>query len=212
MNKYQKFWDNKHFEKSELNKINRSSVFAQTSLKYFPDKANVLELGAGIGHDTHLFINNGHQVVATDFSKPALEYNLKTADIKNKKHLSILQFDLSNRFPFADQSFDVVYAHLVIHYFSRKITQQIFDEIFRVLKPNGIVAILVNSTTDPEYGQGKILEEDYFEIPSAGPKRYFSVESFNKFIGKFETIILDDKGVDPRRAHKTDLIRFIGRK
>ena len=97
-------------------------------------------------------------------------------------------------------------------YFNRQITQQIFDEIFRVLKPEGIIAGLFNSKTDSEYGKGEQLEEDYFDLPDKGPKRYFSIDTLQPFVRRFETVFLDDKGSDPRRDHKEDLIRFVGRK
>lgn len=212
MNKHQKFWDIKHFEKSELVKINRPSVFVKWSSKFFPMGARILELGAGIGQDTRYLIDHDFKIVATDFSKKALEYNYKTANSENRNLLTIQQLDISNSFPFKDQSFDVVYAHLVVHYFNNKITQQIFDEIYRVLKRNGIVAVLVNSINDPEYGLGKKLEDDYYEILSGRPKRFFTVDSLKHFIGKFHILVLDNKGSDPRRNHKRSLIRFIGKR
>ena len=212
VNKHQKFWNKKHFEEVELSKINRPSTFVAESLKYFPKEALILELGTGTGQDTHFLIEHGFQVVATDFSKPALTFTFKAAKPEYKNKLAIKQFDLSDHFPFADESFDIVYAHLVIHYFNKRTTQQIFDEIFRVLKQKGIIAILVNSSNDSDFGIGRKLEEDYFEVLPGRPKRFFSVDSIREFIGRFHIIILDNKGSDLRRDHKDNLIRFIGKK
>lgn len=211
-NEHQKFWDAKHLENEELVKISGPSIFVKFSVEYFPPQTQVLELGAGTGQDTHFLIDHGFQVIATDFSKPALDLNLETANPENRDHLQVQQFDLSELFPFNDQSFGVVYAHLVVHYFNKQTTQQIFHEISRVLKPGGVVAILVNSVDDPEYGQGRKIEEDFFELKPGRPKRYFSVDSLKPFVEKFETVLLDDKGSDPRRSHKDSLIRFIGKK
>lgn len=204
------FWNKKHFEEEELTNMNKHSAFVEWSMKYFPKGAKILELGAGTGGDTLFLDKQGVEVMATDFSKPALKA-LKRKANKNSQ-LETKQFDLSNLFPFKDEVFDIVYAHLVLHYFNKQTTQQIYDEIFRVLKPGGIVAVLLNSVTDPEYGTGKELEEDYFDVPNKGAKRYFSIESLKPFISKFEIITLDNKGSDLRRDHKKDLIRFIGKK
>ncbi|MDO8618515.1 MAG: class I SAM-dependent methyltransferase [Candidatus Daviesbacteria bacterium] len=200
------FWNKKHFEEDELKRMSQHSVFAEESLKYFPSAGRVLELGVGIGSDALFLASQGFQVMATDFSKDALAHIPESLSLKTQ------QQDLNQLFPFADQEFDVVYAHLALHYFDRETTQQIFDEISRVLKPEGIIAVLLNSKTDSEYGQGKLLEKDYFDLPNKGPKRFFSVATLKPFVIKFETILLDDKGSDPRRNHKEDLIRFIGKK
>lgn len=211
-NAHQKYWDAKHLEVEELAKISGPSVFVEWVTRYFPPEAQILELGAGTGQDTHFLIDHGFQVTATDFSKPALDLNWETANTGARERLQIQQFDLSEPFPFNAQSFDAVYAHLVVHYFNRQTTQQIFDEISRVLKPGGIVALLVNSVDDPEYGQGRKIEEDFFELRPERPKRYFSVDSLKPFVEEFETVLLDNKGSDPRREHKDGLVRFIGKK
>lgn len=208
-NESRKFWDARHFEKNELTRMSQHSSFVEQSLEYFPKGGRVLELATGTGSDALFLANQGFKVVATDFSQPALDKLKRIAG--DNTHIETKQFDLSDSFPFEDQSFDAVYAHLALHYFNSQTTQQIYDEMHRVLKPGGIVAVLLNSITDPEYGEGEQLEEDYFNIPDKGPKRYFSVATLQPFIRKFETVILDNKGADPRRNHKENLIRFIGR-
>lgn len=205
-----KFWNKKHFEKDELTRMSQHSAFVEQSMKYFNKGDRVLELGAGIGSDTLFLASQGFEIVATDFSQPALDKLKEKAG--DNAQIETKQFDLSDPFPFEGQSFDAVYTHLTLHYFSRQTTQQIYDEIYRVLKPGGAVAVLLNSTADSEYGQGEKIEDDYFDIPDKGPKRYFSPESLSSFTGKFETLVLDNKGADPRRNHKEDLIRFIGRR
>lgn len=114
---------------------------------------------------------------------------------------------------FKDEAFEIVYSHLSVHYFTQKITKQIFSEIYRVLKPKGIVAILVNSTFDPEYGTGMELEEDYFEIDSVR-KRFFKVDSMKSFVQEFQVIVLDNLGATYKDRTKgvSNLIRFVGKK
>lgn len=204
------FWNKKHFEKDELARMSQHSAFVEQSMKYFNKGGRVLELGTGTGSDALFLADQGFEVVATDFSQPALDKLKKIAS--DNTHIETKQFDLSDPFPFEDQFFDAVYTHLTLHYFSRQTTQQIYDEIYLVLKPGGVVAVLLNSKTDSEYGQGGKIENDYFDIPDKGPKRYFSPKSLSTFTEKFEILVLDNKGADPRRNHKEDLIRFIGRR
>ncbi|OGE64065.1 hypothetical protein A3J13_02110 [Candidatus Daviesbacteria bacterium RIFCSPLOWO2_02_FULL_36_8] len=209
-NESKKFWDDKHLEGDELSKMSQHSVFAEQSLTYFPYRAKVIDLGCGTGADSLFFLHHGCEVLATDYSQPALKE--LEARAKGNLNLAVKQLDLSETFPFADQAADVIYSHLSLHYFDGATTQQIFDEIHRVLKPNGVVAVLLNSFTDEEYGHGEQIEDGYFNIPDKGPKRYFSTATLKPFIKRFETIVLDYKGSDPRRNHKEDLVRFIGKK
>ena len=50
---------------------------------------------------------------------------------------------------FADNSFDLVTLQFVIHELPRKITQEIFQEIFRILRPGGVIAIVDNNPASP---------------------------------------------------------------
>lgn len=123
------------------------------------------------------------------------------------------KLNLKNGFPYKEATFDIVYAHLSLHYFTEKITKQIFDEIRRVLKAGGIVAVFTNSTSDPEYNIGKKIEEDLFEIEGM-EKRFFSIDSMKKFAKDFEIVLLDNQGKTYKDEAKGvhNLIRFIGKK
>ena len=159
-------------------------------------------------------MSEGYKVVATDFSTTSLE------DVKQKfsgkENFSSEFIDLSDAtFPFSEEYFDGVYAHLSLHYFTKEITEKIIEEIRRVLKPNGVLAFLVNSLRDPECGTGLQLDEDFFHTPAGIDKRFFSPETVIPYIsGKFETLLLDEKGQTKKDKLEGDygLIRFVGRK
>ena len=56
---------------------------------------------------------------------------------------------------FNNNSFDIIYAHLSLHYFTDKITTKIFNKLYTILKPNGIIFIKYKSVKDTLYGQGE---------------------------------------------------------
>jgi len=192
--------------------INKPSIFAETAVKYFPKSGRILELGAGQGQDSRFFADNGYEVVSTDLDSAALELSRKKL-LARKESVSLQQLDLSQEFPFESETFDVVYAHLSLHYFDAATTRRLFGEIIRVLKTGGIFAFLVNSTSDPEYGAGEAIEPDYFQIDKLA-KRYFSVESAREFGQYFNVILLDNFGETYKDAAKGvhNLIRFVGTK
>lgn len=185
------------------------SIFAQTAIKYFPKGGKLLELGAGLGQDSIYFAKNGYQVTSSDIEITELKLLEKT----NPKSLRVLKVDLRRPLPFEDSTFDVIYAHLSLHYFSANITSNIFQEAYRVLRPGGSFAFLVNSTSDPEYGTGKKIEEDFFKVDGKD-KRYFISESVESLVQDFKSILLDQLGETYKDKEKGvhNLIRFIGRK
>jgi len=200
-----------HYEKQDW--INKPSLFAKEVVKYFPSSGKVLDLGAGQGQDSRYFAKKGYEVVSTDVSDSALAINREKIPDDIKSKISVQELDLSKKFTYPDESFDVVYAHLSLHYFDKETTIKIFSEIERILKSGGVIAFLVNSTNDPEYGTGLKIEDDFFEIDKT-LKRYFSVQTVKDFISEFETIILDDSGETYKDKAKGlhNLIRYVGTK
>ncbi|HEY1835685.1 MAG TPA: class I SAM-dependent methyltransferase [Candidatus Saccharimonadales bacterium] len=202
----------KHYRDADW--IDKPSLFAQDAIKYFPKSGRVLDLGAGQGQDSRFFAEHGYDVVSTDIEDSALELSRSKLPTKIKSKVTLQKLDLREELPFASESFDVVYAHLSLHYFDIEKTWRIFTEITRVLKPGGIVALFINSTSDPEYGSGEQIEPDFFQIDNV-TKRYFNVKSTRKFISDFYEInLLDNFGETYKDAAKGvhNLIRFIGTK
>jgi len=203
---------NQKYIKIGLNK--KPSLFAEWAVSYFPKSGNMLELGTGPGQDGVFFAQKGYDVLATDIADTALNNAEKNIRPDLKGRLSVQKLDTSKPFWFKDNSFDIVYAHLSVHYFDARITQQVFDEMYRVLKTGGVVAVLCNSTSDPEHDTGKKLEDDYFELEDGMRKRYFDIDSMKTFSHWFEPIVLDNQGGSYKDYVKgvTNLIRFVGRK
>jgi len=127
--------------------------------------------------------------------------------------VEIQKADLREELPFDDASFDVVYAHLSLHYFDHETTTRLIGEIQRVLKPGGVLAFLVNSVKDPEYKQGNEIESDYFQIGESA-KRYFSEATARKYTEWFDVNLLDELGETYKDAAKGvhNLVRFVGTK
>ena len=204
-------WDNKHDKYAKTSWIDKPTLFAQSILKYFPASGTVLDLGGGQGQDARYFANKGYDVTLTDLSDNGLKYaQEKTPD--NLK-IKIKQHDISTPLPWPDKSFDIVYSHMAVHYFDHQTTIRLFDEIYRVLKNDGTLALLVNSIHDPEYKTGTELEPNFYKIGEK-TKRYFSADTLKQYITKFKTILLDEHGetYKDRAVNNDNLTRFVGKK
>jgi ubiquinone/menaquinone biosynthesis C-methylase UbiE len=161
MHDQKQHWNTQHQEFSTHHYSSQPSEFAQEVLSIISPKSNILELGCGAGNDAIAFAKAGHTVLATDFSDVAITIHKQRAvDIIN---LTFEVLDISQPTQFEDNRFDVVYARLSLHYFSDEITQQIFKEIHRILRPDGLLCFICKSTDDPLYGKGIEIEKDIYE-------------------------------------------------
>lgn len=137
----------------------------------------IIELGCGQGQDAIFFGNKGAIVTALDFSQKAVE---STRSRINKEGLnnsvSAMNADISSGLDFPQEHFDIIFANLSLHYFDDKTTKSIFDEVYRVLKPNGYLFFEVKSIDDVDYGRGEEIEKDFFNYN--GKKKHFFSEQY----------------------------------
>lgn len=206
-------WSNLHEYYTDQDWIDKPSLFAETAVTYFPKTGRVLELGAGQGQDSRYFAEHGYNVVSTDLEQSALAKSRDKLPEGLRPMVTLQPVDLRETLPFATASFDVVYAHLSLHYFDYATTVRLFGDIHRVLKAGGVFAFFTNSVHDPEYKTGKQLEDYYFLIGNT-PKRYFSIDTARDFARDFNVLLLDDHGETYKDRAKGvhNLIRFIGAK
>ncbi len=212
-------WEELHKEYEGKSWLEKPSIFAEEVAGYFPKHGVLLDLGAGQGQDSIYFRELGYEVICSDHEVSIIELandNAKRHFAKKDTVPGAMLFqliDLTKRIPRGDETANIIYAHLSLHYFDAVATSRIFDEIYRVLKPGGILAFLVNSTSDPEFGSGEKVEE-YLYFIEGKAKRYFDIESTLKFTHQFEALLCDNGGKTYKDIEKGvhNLIRFVGRK
>jgi SAM-dependent methyltransferase len=136
-NMSKQYWDNKLNDYAKEDWALKPSIFAELAKDYFPKEGKILELTAGYGQDGRYFSELGYDVVQTDFSDTGVRY----LEENKNENIEVKKVDLKEPLDFEDERLDVVYCHLGIHYFTLKQTTEIVEEIKRVLKPNGVVAL-----------------------------------------------------------------------
>ncbi|OLC48257.1 MAG: hypothetical protein AUI64_04040 [Acidobacteria bacterium 13_1_40CM_2_64_6] len=93
----------------------------------------VLDVGCGAGVDLARFAKGGAEVTGVDVSQSAV--GLARTNFEQQRLRG--RFELANgeQLPFADNTFDLVFAHGVVQYTAQP--QRLVDECRRVLKPGG---------------------------------------------------------------------------
>jgi SAM-dependent methyltransferase len=168
----------------------------------------VLELGSGQGRDTLYFAQSGFKVYALDYSNHGLEAINEKAQELGLSNLIVTKIhDVRNPLPFADETFDASYSHML---FCMALTTAqlrfLSEEIRRVLKPGGISVYTVRHTGDIHYKTGIHRGEDMYEV-GGFVVHFFSREKVELLAKGYEIISIDEfeEGELPRKLFRVML-------
>lgn len=142
--------------------------FLDFLLKNNDSKLNILDHGCGTGRHTlyllDYFIKNNIEanIDAFDGSEKAILILRKILSEKkilnNKVSVNCFVYDLNKKLPYENCFLDGVLSILVIEHGKMKQIRKWCDELKRILKKGGILALVVPSTFDPLFDSGKEIE------------------------------------------------------
>lgn len=146
-------WKNEEITWQEAQQRLRSS-FHQVLAEYSPDNVtDILDIGCSVGISTlalHRYYsqrqNNPVRTIGLDLS-PHMLVVAKARD--EQQEIAQWLHSKGEETGLPDNSFDVVTLQFVIHELPRQATKAIFREVYRILKPNGVMAIVDNNPTSP---------------------------------------------------------------
>jgi ubiquinone/menaquinone biosynthesis C-methylase UbiE len=98
----------------------------------------ILDAGAGTGNVTQVLAVPGTRVTGIDFCAPAL-VRCRT----KVPHAEFLEADLTRPLPFDTAAFDKIACSVVLHFLQPDRQQFALGEMFRVLRPGGLLAVSV---------------------------------------------------------------------
>ncbi len=138
-------------------------LFDQILKNRFAPEMKILDAGCGGGRNLHYFLRSGFRVFGVDQNPDAIEYVRSLAQML-APDLSPENFRVSSveEMPFPDKSFDLVISNAVLHFAN---DERHFDlmmrEMWRVLKPSGMLFARLASTIGIEDKVEKIAERRY---------------------------------------------------
>ena len=201
-----KYFENDEYWKEHINKELEADMWVDEYKNYINGNiGNCLDLGCGIGQFSKKLMQYGYEVTSADISDIALE---KVKEF-NK---NIVKVDMRKKLPFEDETFDLVFANLSIHYFSEEDTRNLMLEVRRILKRNGLFIGSVNGLEGYEAIKDTAQEiEKHYWCNKNKYIRLFDFEDLKDFLNVFE-IKLIEKRSTVRFGHTKKYWIFICKK
>lgn len=115
---------------------------------------NILSVGISTGGSAEINIARKcpkANVIATTIDENGLKFsNEKLSHYLESKRIKTKLEDVSKSMPYRDNTFDFVYARLVLHYLTKQQLNDALNEIYRVLKPNGLLFVVARNKKEWE--------------------------------------------------------------
>ena len=169
------FWQLDEYRYEKLNYLPRLVKFSAYKGK------SVLEVGCGAGMDLVRFAREGAKVTGIDLSKTAIDLACK--NFKQSKQNANLRVMNGEGMEFADNTFDVVYAHGVLQYTAD--SAKMINEIHRVLKPGGEAIMMVYNKHSWLNLMRKVTKVP-LEHEDAPVLKTFSIREFKYLLSPFQ--------------------------
>lgn len=201
-------WNTKHGKGEHAAHRTGPAPFALFTEPFFPRGARILEIGCGVGSDADFFADKGYDILATDVSSVVLDQN---KEYYTDSKVIFEQLDVSSPLPFDSATFQVVYSHLALHYYSDVDTRAIFSELTRILESGGVLAFACKSTNDSKYGIGEVVEDDMF-LAKGHLRHFFTVDYVRSLLGNQYDILHLDEITERYSKDVSALVRCVARK
>lgn len=184
-------WDRIYKDQGEVQFDILPTVRVATDIFKRNNCKSILDLGCGTGRHSIYLAQQGFKVYATDISEMGLEITKSKAEKLNLNNIEYKQLDMRN-ISFNNNLFDGILCvwttgHGVLEDFHKNV-----NEIYRVLKPNGVVVIDYVSIYDENYGKGIEIEKDTFINNVEGeeniPHHYSTIEELKELYSNFSHV------------------------
>jgi len=132
----------------------------------------ILDAGCGTGRNIQLFLNNGYSIYGIDHDKTAIESIIKNNSLASPTNFINGSIDCLD---FNDNFFDHIICNAVLHFAENTIHfNKMFNELLRVLKPQGSLFIRMTSSFGIE-NKISLLNDGVYKIPD-GTTRFLLTE------------------------------------
>lgn len=137
--------------------------------------STILDVGSGQGRSIVSLARLGFRVTCIDYSVEAIRILREVSKESTTKHMNIVRADILS-LPFRSGSFGAITSLNVMNFFLEDSQRkQVFEEMIRVLKPKGVVLVVVLSTEDHGTEIGESLGDGNYWLPEGICVHYYTL-------------------------------------
>ncbi len=158
----------------------------------------LLDLGCGYGNYLPYFSKRGFSVIGSDISAIALRVASKRLMQQNRDNIFLILHDMRN-LPFCDESFIGIFSMNTIYHATMNEVKRVVNEIYRVLKDEGVCLVTLLSDTDFKFDRTLLTGEKTLQTDSEFENgvihSFFNREDAYKLLTSFEIIKLEKEDI-----------------
>ncbi|WP_228384049.1 class I SAM-dependent methyltransferase [Chryseobacterium sp. JM1] len=136
---------------------------------------NVLIPGIGYGRNAGIFIENGIEVTGIEISKTAIDL----AQEYYGGELTVKQGSVTEM-PFDSRTYQSVFCYGLLHLLTPWQREKLIKDCYNQLQDGGWMIFSVVSKTSPNYGRGRQIGDDTFEVGDGGQIFFYDERSVQK--------------------------------
>lgn len=141
---------------------------------------NILIPGFGYGRNAQVFIENGMNVTGIEISQTAIKKARKQFGFNSKiHHGSVLDM------PFDTNEYDGIYCYSLIHLLDSEEREVFVQNCHNQLSKGGIMVFVVVSKNAVNYGSGKYVSKDRYEVHKGLKLYFYDTESIQAEFGPY---------------------------
>jgi SAM-dependent methyltransferase len=139
--------------------------------------------GIGYGRNAQLLRENGMHVIGIEISQTAIEL----ARTHYGTDLEIYHGSVTDM-PFDDLLYDGIFCYALIHLLNQRERRKLISDCYNQLKPGGYMIFVAVSTESPNYGAGRQLSNNRFEIFEGVKMYFYDEDAVKQEFGKYGLI------------------------
>jgi len=175
--------------KSSFELINPAVLFSNIQIH---PSAHVLDLACGVGRysiEISNLIGEKGLVHAVDLWDEGIENLKKTIQEKHISNINPIKADITEHIPLENKSVDLCLMATILHDLSPEEQDSMLKEVVRVLKPDGVLAVIefkkINKGPGPPINK-RLAEQETEEII----KKYGFLKTYVGEIGEFNYLLI----------------------